>query len=328
VVVRAIERLIEIGVGVGIRRDILLEAAGVSERDLLDPDARLPVSAAVALWQTLATYTADPTLGVRAGAALHVRQVGLVGYLAWFSGTLGAALRRIERYGPLLTQEMAFTLQDDRRALTLTIRRLAGSDLWVSQDFTLAAALQFSRELTSVEIVPIEVSFTYPTPTSTVAHRQHFRCPLRFDAPVARMVLRASESALPIVRADETLAGYLTRYAEQVLASLVHGGTTRHAVRAAVWSLLGDGRPSLRQVAAVLAVPPRTMQRRLAAEDTSLHNEIEEIRKTMALAILRDRSVSIAEVSALLGYAEPSAFFRSFKRWMGTTPDQFRRASA
>jgi len=135
VVVRAVGRLIEIGVTAGIRRDILLDAASLSEDDLRDPDARLPVSAAVALWQTLATYIADPAFGVRAGVALRVRQIGLVGYIAWFSGTLGTALRRIERYGPLLTQEMAFTLHSGRRELTLAVTRVApGSGLWLTQD--------------------------------------------------------------------------------------------------------------------------------------------------------------------------------------------------
>jgi AraC-like DNA-binding protein len=75
-------------------------------------------------------------------------------------------------------------------------------------------------------------------------------------------------------------------------------------------------------------LPPRTLQRRLAAEDTSLHGEIDRIRKTMALAVLRDRSISIDDVAFLLGYSEPSTFFRSFKRWTGTTPRRFRNAAA
>jgi AraC-like DNA-binding protein len=129
------------------------------------------------------------------------------------------------------------------------------------------------------------------------------------------------------VRADETLAGYLGNYAEQVLESLVQGETTRHMVNAAIWSLLGDGTPSLEHVATVLSVPPRTLQRRLAAEGTSLRAETEEIRKTMALTLLRDRSISIEEVAFLLGFAEPSTFFRSFKRWTGRTPRRFRIAA-
>jgi AraC-like DNA-binding protein len=182
--------------------------------------------------------------------------------------------------------------------------------------------------MTGVDIVPTVIKFTYSEPSSTAAHREYFRCPIRFDAPIASIVFRAADLNLPLVRADETLSGYLSEYAEQVLASLVQGETMRHAVRAAIWSLLGDGTPSLEDVAAALRLAPRTLQRRLAAESTSLHAEIEEIRKTMALSVLRDRSISIEDVAFLLGYAEPSTFFRSFKRWTGTTPRRFRTEAA
>ena len=73
-------------------------------------------------------------------------------------------------------------------------------------------------------------------------------------------------------------------------------------------------------------MPPRTLQRRLAEEGTSLHREVEEIRKGMAMALIKDRTVSIDEVAFLLGYPEPSTLFRSFKRWTGTTPRLHRSA--
>jgi AraC-like DNA-binding protein len=79
-------------------------------------------------------------------------------------------------------------------------------------------------------------------------------------------------------------------------------------------------------VAAALRMPARTLQRRLAAEGTSLQREVEEIRKVMAVAVLRDGSVTIEDVAFLLGYSEPSTFFRSFKRWTGFTPAASVRA--
>jgi AraC-like DNA-binding protein len=81
-------------------------------------------------------------------------------------------------------------------------------------------------------------------------------------------------------------------------------------------------------VASILHLPPRTLQRRLAAEGTSLHKEIDRIRKTMAIAHLRGHSAPIGDVAFLLGYTEPSAFFRAFKRWTGTTPHHFRSRAA
>ena len=325
--VRAVATVIDAGVAAGVRRDILMTAADATNEDLRDPDARLPVASVVALWQALAKHIADPGFAVRAGAALRTRQLGLVGYVASFSATLRDALERVERYGRLLTEEVEFRLDAPRPQGALVVRRIApGSDQPFSQDYALAGALQVSRELTGLDITPTEVSFTYEQPSSIVAHRRHFRSPLHFGEKAAAITLRARDLALPIRKADEMLAGYLSKYAEVALGSLTRGQTTRHSVRAAIWSVLADGKPSLDRVAAALHVAPRTLQRRLAEERTSLQTEIETIRKTMGMAMLRDHSYSVEDVAFLLGYSEPSAFYRSFRRWTGTTPGQFRMA--
>ena len=326
--VRAVALLIDVGVAAGIRRDLLAAAADAPDEKLRDPDARVPLAAEVALWQTLGKHISDPEFGVRAGQAYRLRPMGLVGYVARFSATLRGALRRVERYGRVFTEAVEFRFEEGRPEVVLAKTQPALGPGWaLAESYRLAAVLQASRDLTGVDIVPTKVTFTYPKPLTTAAHRQNFRCPLHFSGEVASVAFRTSDLDLPIVEADETLAGYLTKYADQVLASLVQGETMRHTVRAVIWSLLGDGPPSLRQGAAALRMSPRTLQRRLAAEGTSVHAEIEEIRKTMAVAVLRDRSISIADVAFLLGYSEPSTFFRSFKRWTGSTPGHFRDAA-
>ncbi|HJP60509.1 MAG TPA: helix-turn-helix transcriptional regulator, partial [Gemmatimonadaceae bacterium] len=119
-------------------------------------------------------------------------------------------------------------------------------------------------------------------------------------------------------------ASHLTERAEQVLRSLTTGTSARERVRSEIWNVLSEGPPNLSRIASALSVTPRTLQRRLAEEGTSLQREVEEIRRMMAMALLRDSSNSIDEVAMLLGYAEPSTLFRSFRRWTGMTPYQYR----
>jgi AraC-like DNA-binding protein len=77
-------------------------------------------------------------------------------------------------------------------------------------------------------------------------------------------------------------------------------------------------------IATKLAMTPRTLQRRLADEGTSFDKLRDLTRKSAAEAYLADPTLSIGEVTYLLGYAEPTAFHRAFKRWHGTTPQRFR----
>ena len=323
---RAIAQLLRIGTEAGVSESFLAQAAQVDPKSLADPDARVPLAAEIAIWQALAARISDPGFGVRAGASYRVRDAGLAGYLFCFSRSLRDALHRLERFGSILTEAVKFTIEDgDPLVGRTTCEPSLGAGQPYAQDYRLAAVLSVCREVTRADITPDHVTFNYPRPSSTLAHRDYFRCPMTFDAPTTSVAFRMSDLALPSVKGDETLVGYLSDHAEQVLATLLRQIDIRDDTRAAIWALLGDGPPSLARVAAFLELAPRTLQRQLASEGTSLQREIEHIRHTMALAVARDRTVPIAEIAYLLGYSEPSAFFRAFKRWTGTTPGRFRR---
>jgi AraC-like DNA-binding protein len=327
-VVRAVAHLVELGAGAGIPRDVLLHAAGLAAEDLNDPDARLPIAAEIGVWQTLAKHVVDPEFGVRAASSARPTDFGLLGYVVRYSATLRVALQRTERYSRVFTEAVEFKLREGRPDVAFAMSNPAlGEGLPLAEDYRISAVLQTTRDITGVEIVPIEVTFTFDRPSTTLVHARFFRCPLRFGEKAAAIVFDTRDLDLPVPHADETLAGYLSKYAAQVLRTLVRGETMRHTVRAAIWSLLGNGKPAVGEVAGALRLAPRTIQRHLAAEGTSLQREIEEIRKTMALAIIRDGSKSIEEVAFLLGYSEPSSFYRSFRRWTGTTPYQFRHVA-
>ena len=48
-------------------------------------------------------------------------------------------------------------------------------------------------------------------------------------------------------------------------------------------------------------------------------------REELARHYLRTTSMSGAEISFLLGFADPTSFARAFREWTGTTPEQARR---
>jgi hypothetical protein len=110
--VRALAYLIDMGAAAGIRRYVLMDAARVTEEHLRDPDARVPLAAEIALWQTVASHGSDPEFGVRASRAYRLQEMGLVGYVARFSSTLRGALRRVQRYGRVFTDAVEFRLEE------------------------------------------------------------------------------------------------------------------------------------------------------------------------------------------------------------------------
>lgn len=89
---------------------------------------------------------------------------------------------------------------------------------------------------------------------------------------------------------------------------------------------MAQAEPKLFAVADALCLSPRTLQLRLRQAGHSYQQLLDEVRRELAERHLRDQLHSIKDIAFLLGFAEPSVFVRSFRRWTGQTPGEFRRA--
>ena len=325
VLARIPARMIDLAVAYGLDRKELVDAAGLGGIDLTDGDARVPIATQVALWQLIAKRLPTSNFGLRAGTSFKVREAGLLGYVVAHSATLESALERLVRYSWVLNDAVKCEMVKNKHSLAITQSYPEhGAGLQDAVDYRLAALVSVCRQITGAEIVPVEVAFVYKQHGNSLEHRRFFLCPLRFGASISRVVFSAHDLRLQVRHADATLAEYLREHAERVLRSLMTGSSARERVRSAIWNVLSDGRPTLKRIASALQVPSRTLQRRLADEGTSVEQEIEAIRKSMAMAMLRDPANATDEVAFLLGYREPSTLFRSFRRWTGMTPQEYR----
>jgi AraC-like DNA-binding protein len=82
--------------------------------------------------------------------------------------------------------------------------------------------------------------------------------------------------------------------------------------------------PRLRELAMQIGVSTRTLVRRLRSQNRTYHDLVEELLKDMSAQLLGQPALKISEVSERLGFADPSSFYRSFRRWHSVTPGEFR----
>jgi AraC-like DNA-binding protein len=129
---------------------------------------------------------------------------------------------------------------------------------------------------------------------------------------------------LPLLTAEASLASLLERHAEAMLTKLPDNSSIELAVRRALQPLLPGGEPRIEHVAKSLAMTPRTLQRRLREEDTAFQTVLDEVRRELASTYLDGQARSAGEVAFLLGFADPSAFRRAYKRWNGASPGKHR----
>jgi AraC-like DNA-binding protein len=171
---------------------------------------------------------------------------------------------------------------------------------------------------------PHEVRFRHEQPEYADEYERVYGCPVRFAQIANEIVFARRLLDLPQLHRDELLLDLLRERADQLLAD-THA-TERLAERIVdglkLELQLGGTDPA--RVAQRLGMTLRSLQRRLQASSLSLSRLIDEARREEACAALRRGDVPIKDLAHRLGFSEPSAFHRAFKRWTGMTPAQFR----
>ena len=319
--------LLERAPRLGVARATLLRDAQLDERQLRDPSGRIPLAAVARLWRSVASHVPDPTVGLRVGADIHVREFGIVGYAMAFSSTVASALRRVSRYSRILSNAHALIMETKGEATWVRLEMQPELHAFrLAVDYRLAAVLSACREIAASPVAPLLVQLPYRRPSDVTAYERFFGGPLEFGALGSALLLRNDDLARPNALADNKLTSYLDRLAEQVLTSVGGEGTLRERVRRALWSELAEGVPALGDFARTLGISDRTLQRQLREVGTTFAALLTELRREMAPALLLDGKLAVSEVAFLLGYEDPSAFRRAFHRWFGRSPRAYRGA--
>jgi AraC-like DNA-binding protein len=327
VVLRLIGHVASLGFDAAPLRDL----PGLRGRDLEDPDALFPDSALLEAWRRAVLVTRDEALGLHLAEHLPRGTLDLIEYSFRASPTLGAALERLARYGRLLNDRLGSRVLRTRGGLRMLIADPQGRPLEPQRaELSLALIVRLARETTVGLAGPVEVSFAHAAPADVSEHQRIFRAPLRFSASVSEVVFAGSDARRPLKGADEALGGIIRRRLEKQLARLdrPHGDSASARLRRLLIRHPHTGGAWAEPAARLLGLSQRTLSRLLAREGTSFRAVLESVRFETAAALLRDRSLAIAEVSWILGYSEPAAFHRAFKRWTGKTPLSYRRDAA
>lgn len=312
----------------GLSREVLLREAKVDERQLRDPDARIPLAAVERLWRVAAEHVPDPAFGLRLGAETSVREWGLVGYAAAFSSTLGSALNRFAHYSRVVSDALVVRIDTERDATWVRLDvQPALRAFRPAVDARLAALLSACREMAGAPVTPLLVQLSYRQPPDVKEYERFFGAPLEFGALTSSFLLRSEELARRLAMADKTLVSYLETLADQKLASIGAERTLRDRVHRVLWAELSERTPNLEGVARALGMSARTLQRQLRQEGATFAKLLDGLRREMAPTLLRDGQHGVSEVAFLLGYEDPSAFRRAFQRWFARSPRSFRSAA-
>jgi AraC-like DNA-binding protein len=320
--------LLDLAARRGADRQALMDAAGLDPATLRDPDARLPFARYVELMRTAEAATGDEGLALRFGAEIGMAEISILGLIMEASPTMGVAFEQMQRYGrlasdaaPSAAARFALEVADGR--LYLVDRRQDPNAFPELTEETFAWLTCGPRRFLPQPHV-LSVHVTHAAPNHASEYERVFRCPIHFGAHWNALELHPEVAAWPVAQYPRYVFGVLCERADALTARQAPESEIRTRLRSLLLDVLHQGDIGVDDAAPRLGCSRSTLFRRLREEGTSFSAVLDDLRREMAVGYLKGQRTSVNETAYLVGFSDPAAFSRAFKRWTGLSPGRFR----
>ncbi|MEM8553636.1 MAG: AraC family transcriptional regulator ligand-binding domain-containing protein [Pseudomonadota bacterium] len=294
------------------------------EPDILDqPGVMLPLLREVAVVEALAHYSPDPLFALRLGLSSRANGGSVLSYILFASPTLRVGLTNVCTFIRLTRPRSRVQMISTPDHVEF---RMGHPEPQVQmavayRDFALGSILRSWSTATNTTIHPHCVYIAAPIGKRSHEIARALRCPVEDAKGHTAIIVKHSVLDLPIRSSDELLLQHLTEYGQMLLKERrPEAMTTRERVYRYLLREIPLGVPKVSDAADALALSERTLARRLSEEGTSYRAIVDETRANMAEALLEDPSISLTEISYLLGFSDPSSFSNAYRRWTGQPP--------
>jgi AraC-like DNA-binding protein len=308
----------------------ILHEAGIPPLLLAEGRARVTEEQAIRIVRAMWRLTDDEMFGIGAHplprGSLRLLMYGLIG-----ATDLGEAIDRARGFSQAMPALPTIELEVEDGLARVSWEAWGGpDDPEHLLAYTSVAVLHRILAWGIARPVPLHhVELTFHQPPSIEMPNLVFGAPQVYEAPRQAIVFDAALLRSPLMRDEKELDEFIARSPAGLLARVADGVGIHDQVRRMVeQGLRGGSHPDAEEIARRLAISPQTLRRKLAAEETSLRAIRETVFRDAAVTALVQTGEPIAEIAGRLGFSEPSAFTRAFRRWTGSPPSAYRSSES
>jgi AraC-like DNA-binding protein len=306
-----------------------LDHIGLDERALdlgeIDPALRkstapmaIAARLAIDLMEAAAEFLQRPDLGVHFAGWLDPHGFGPLGLLGENCTTFADRFRLARRYVHLQNNALSFDQVRDRDDVVVlcAVHPVLRPRARQYTEAIVAHSVRNARSLLGSRWDPVRIEFAHAAPLSISTQKRYFRCPVHYQSDRDAFVVASSDFHRRLPQGNQETAAFLEKH----LASQEDRwpANLRGQVENLIAAQLAGGGVSLARIAALLAVSPRTLQRRLADQGDDFGTILSFVRVQVVRTQLAQKPPpTLARLCHLLGYSEPSAASRFIKIQMG-----------
>ncbi|MGH8484001.1 MAG: AraC family transcriptional regulator [Pseudomonas sp.] len=315
----------------GIEPTALLERYGLDAPRLAEAGARLSIPRYMHLGHAAIELCNEPALGLHMGRISRLSQAGLAGVTAAQAPTVGAAARTLLRFEPLYAANYRghSSFHEDASGAWLRFYSISPYNTYnrFVVDSVLSGWLAQLSNVAGLELLAERVEIEFDAPAYASDYQPLCTSPVQFGAQTNQLRLSRASLALRNCAHCPSTWQHLLNLCEAELEQRTRIRSLSERIAHLLGPLLNGGRePDLEEVARHLQLPTWTLRRKLAEEGTQFRAILNDTRRDLAMAYIRDTELAFGEIAYLLGFASAEAFQRAFKRWNSMTPGEFRRS--
>jgi AraC-like DNA-binding protein len=311
----------------GVDPSPMLEAAGISPQLLASPQARVSSAQYGALWNAIGRGLDDEFFGqdshpMRSGSFIAMCQAAL-------TARDGAqALARATGFMRLVLDDMAMQpdVTSERVRLVYRVRESAGEKAMFAYATHFILVYGLVCWLVGRRIPVRCARFSCAEPAAGHEYRSMFCDDLLFGQRESFVDLAPAFLALPVVQTPKSLKTFLRNAPASFIVKYRNPDALAARVRQALRARPIADWPDAEALAEELRIAQATMRRKLKREGETYQSIKDALRRDIAIAALQSGDGTIADIAVAVGFAEPSAFHRAFRKWTGARPTDYRPA--
>jgi AraC-like DNA-binding protein len=311
---------------IGIDPAPLFRKHGIESTAVFDPGSRISYLKLDRVMGEAVEQSGDPFFSLKEADYLLPSHLGPLGF-AWLASTsLRSAFQRVQRYIKVLHENMQVTMHDSEDALVVSFNLDAPSVNAYHRDIGhLAIMTRMCRFNYGNQWNPSRVTVAHPAPPDQSYFYSLFRCPVDFGAEENSLHIDLKQADKRLTGASKQLAQLHDHIVVKYLAHLSRKDIVNR-VKAAILDGLGEGAATESSIAQTVNTSIRNLNRKLNNEGTSYKTLLVETRRELAEQYINDSTLTLTEISFLLGFSEVSSFSRAYRRWEGQSPSEARKS--
>lgn len=308
----------------GLDTGALLIQAGISPRLLTSAHARIAAANYGHLWYLIAQAMDDEFFGMDT----HPMRVGSFKLLcrsALHSATLGKAFVRMLDFLRLVLDDMSAVLSEQEGLAYISINEGGPPHRMFAYGTFMMIVHGVGSWLIGRRIQLLSADFRCDEPVSSLDYKIRFCDQARFGQPRTSITFDAAYLALPIVQNQRSLQSFLREAPGNLLVKYSNHDSLAATIRRHLRRLPLTEWSDFVTLSKELNTPASTLRRKLSQEGQSYQAIKDNLRRDLAINYLSGSAKSIEDIAISLGFADPSAFHRAFKKWTGSSPGEHRR---